>query len=152
MWVCFVWGLVGGVAAACMGCSLLFSGSCGEKNKRCMHSHPHPAAVNMEPRMACAEIRLCHTETGAENRCNRKKQPSPLAVLWHPKKRHARTKREKPKIDLFIRGGESWQSSKACFYVVLPFACDKLHNQKAIHLSTKKQKRLFCLGFWLLLL
>ncbi len=51
----------------------------------------------MEPCRVCGRKHISHTETGAENRCNRKTQPSSVAVLWHPAKRHTHIKREAQK-------------------------------------------------------
>jgi len=59
-----------------------------------MVSHPQEGVFNMGPCWACGEKRICHTETDDENRCNRKKQPPPNAVLWHPVNRNTHIKRE----------------------------------------------------------
>ncbi len=48
----------------------------------------------MEPCMACGRKSISHTETDAETQCFPKKQPHPLAVLWHPIKRHTHIKRK----------------------------------------------------------
>ncbi len=48
----------------------------------------------MEPCNTCEEKQVSHTETGIEKRCNPKKQPPTLAVLWHPIKRHTHIKRK----------------------------------------------------------
>ena len=71
------WGFAG-----CFGCIALFTGSCGEKNKQYMLSHPHGVGFNMEPCIPCEEKRLSNTETDAENRCSNKTERPSQAVLW----------------------------------------------------------------------
>jgi hypothetical protein len=61
--------------------SFVFNDSCEEKNKLNMLSQPHRGDFNIEPCIACGEKPISHTETGAEKRCNNKKQPPTLAVL-----------------------------------------------------------------------
>jgi hypothetical protein len=39
--------------------------------------------------------RISYTITGAAKHCNYKKQPTPIAVLWQPVKRHTHIKRKK---------------------------------------------------------
>jgi hypothetical protein len=63
-----------------------------------MLPHAHRCGFNMKPCTVCGGECLCHTATGVVKRCNPKKQPPSIAVLWRTVKCHTHIKRETKKL------------------------------------------------------